>query len=210
MTQYTIEGNIVDTERAAECWPDVMEKHTVGFVSRFTGSTYHRTTLYKSRRGRYYMVHTSKLAHEPGWAEWIGPERAAVFFLRNNFEMPEDLKTAPIKQHYRMMSEVIHRSRQKLENKTALEVSQHLADFFTDFCHYCPVQYRSANLSAKIPKKCLFDALLDHCLVDDKPGVCAKHNYSINQAYKPTDFRHWEVSERMTDDELLDILRRNA
>lgn len=201
MTQYIIEGNTVDTENAVASWADVLDKTETGFVSKYTGSGYHRATLYKSRRGRYYMTHSSTLALEPAWAEWVSPERAAVFFLRNYLELPADLN-----EHYAKIGSLCEKANKKLEDASCLEIAQYLADHVTDFCQHCSVMLESKET----PKKCVFDERLEHCLIEDTAGMCAKHNYSVDNNFKLDDYRHWNVSERMSEEELAELMRANS
>lgn len=201
VTQYIIEGNIVDTNNAVASWADVLDKTETGLVSKYTGSGYHRATLYKSRRGRYYMTHSSTLAREPVWAEWVSPECAAVFLIRNDIELPDDLK-----KHYGKIGSLCEKTNKKLEDASALEIAQHLCDHITDFCYHC----RVFEGTVATPKQCVFDERLEHCLANDTAGVCAKHNYSVNRNFKPEDHRHWNVSERMSEEELAELMRANS
>jgi hypothetical protein len=200
VTQYMIEGNPVDTERSTASWPDVLDKHEAAYVSKYTGSAYHRATLYKSRRGGYYMEHKSALAREPSWAEWVSPERAAEFFLRNKLELPLDLQ-----QYYARIRSVVEKATRKLEDAEPREIAVHLADHVTDFCHHCAVILDSRE----IPSACVFDERLEHCLANDTAGTCAKHKYTVNKSFKPEDYRHWNVAEIITEEELNELMRAN-
>lgn len=203
MTQYIIEGNTVDTDNAVDSWADVLDKTETGYVSKYTGSGYHRATLYKSRRGRYYMTHSSTLAREPAWAEWLSPERAVVFFLRNKLEIPLDLQ-----QYYARIRSVCDSANKKLEDLSAIEIAQHLADFVTDQCKHCPLW--TQLVYSKAPGPCIVDANIIECLSADRPGHFAKHNYSTDKRYDPIDARHWKVAERMSQEEINAIFRSNA
>lgn len=208
--KYIIEGNTVDTANAVASWADVLDKTETGHISKYTGSGYHRVILYKSRRGRYYMTHSSTLVREPAWAEWVSPERAAVFFLRNVIELPAELQQyRKIGSLYRKIESLCEKANKKLEDVSALEIAQHLADHVTDYCHHCSVMIES-KLTGEIPQRCVFDERLEHCLANDTAGVYAKHNYSVNRNFKPEDHRHWNVAERMSVDELNDLMRSNA
>jgi hypothetical protein len=199
-----IEGNPVDTERSIASWRDVLDKIAafdfVSYVSKYTGSGFHRVTLYKSRRGRYYMVHNSALLREPSWAEWVGPERAAIFFLRNGLQVPEDLQ-----RYFARIKSVVEKANRKLEDVSPMEIAQHLSDHVKDFCHQCSVMTENK----KPPARCVFDERLEHCLATDTAGCCAKHNYSVDKSFTREDYRHWKVMDRMTENELADVLRAN-
>ena len=96
----------------------------------------------------------------------------------------------------------------KLEDYTALEIAQHLADFVSDHCKRCSIMI-STDHHMESPTPCMVDAKVEKCLATDEPGCFAKHNYSTDKRYDPMDFRHWNVSERMSIEELNEILRCN-
>lgn len=200
MPKYMIEGSEVDTNNAAASWADVVDKHETAYFSKYTGSAYHRATLYKSRRGRYYMVHKSSLQREPEWAEWLGPERATVFFLRNKLDVPIDLQ-----QFFARIQSVCEKANTTMEDLPPLEIAQHLADWVVDHCKRCTLWSQNKGLQ----EPCVIDGHIEQCLAADKPGCFAKHNYSTDKRYDPMDFRHWNVCDRMTYDELADEMRKN-
>jgi hypothetical protein len=190
MAKYNIEGSEVDTERASESWGDRLNDGSN--VSKYTGSATHRATLYRTRRGRYFLEHRSP--DETAWAEWLSPERAAQFLTCNNYHLTDVLKRYSIRAKYIMPLDEI-------------EIAQHLADWVTDYCKNCPVWLGSEPIPG--PGSCIDDSHIT-CLKRDEPGEYNNHNYSVNKDYKPTDYRHWGVCKRLTEDELAEELRGNA
>jgi len=91
MARYRIESTIVDTENATRSWPEARYHDGNNFISRATGSQWTHQTLYRSRKGRYYVEHTSQWQGSRAHAEWVSPEEAARWLLTNEHEVPPDL-----------------------------------------------------------------------------------------------------------------------
>lgn len=94
MPKYRIENKVVDTETATKSWDEDTTFDGHNNISVPTGSQWNHETLYRSRRGLYYIVHTSQWQGSRPYAEWVSPEQAAVWLLTNGHEVPEDLKKA--------------------------------------------------------------------------------------------------------------------
>lgn len=88
------DGTVVKVANATESWPDKYRWDGSNEISRATGSQWHYETLHRSRRGRYWIEHTSSMQGYMSWAEWISRERAAAWLLLNLYEIPEDLRSA--------------------------------------------------------------------------------------------------------------------
>jgi hypothetical protein len=57
-----------------------------------TGGQWSHQTLYKSRKGRYWIENTSQWQGSTPSAEWISPQEAARWLLQNGHDLPEDLE----------------------------------------------------------------------------------------------------------------------
>lgn len=93
MARYRIEGDgIVDTDKATAYWQESTRWDGRNKISVNTGSQWDHQTLYKSRRGRYYLLHWSQWQGSTPHAEWVSPEEAARWLLLNEEELPADLE----------------------------------------------------------------------------------------------------------------------
>jgi hypothetical protein len=84
---------VVDTESATRTWYETTRQYGMNLISVATGTQTEHETLYRSRKGRYYIVHTSARDVEP-YAEWVSDRHAASWMLTNDYEVPEDLEDA--------------------------------------------------------------------------------------------------------------------
>lgn len=92
MARYQMEdGTVVDTENATAKWCEVCDWDGRNRVGRSSRSQWRDQTLYKSRKGRYYLEHQSRVQGGRDWCEWVSPQRAAAWLLLNEYELPEDL-----------------------------------------------------------------------------------------------------------------------
>lgn len=92
MARYRMEdGTVLDTDRASRAWSETASFDGHNMVSDVTGSQWTHQTLYCSRRGRYYIEHTSQWQGSRSYAEWIGPETAAAWLLACSHDLPDDL-----------------------------------------------------------------------------------------------------------------------
>lgn len=90
--RYDIEGTIVDTTKASNSWDEDTFFNGNNHISRATGSQWTHQTLYRSRKGRYYVEHTSQWQGAHPHAEWISPQEATRWMLMNKHEVPEELQ----------------------------------------------------------------------------------------------------------------------
>ena len=91
MTRYRIDGMIVDTDRATAHWDEDTRFDGSNYISRATGSQWNHEELYRSRRGRYYVVHWSQWQGSTAHAEWVSLEEAARWLLSQDHDLPDDL-----------------------------------------------------------------------------------------------------------------------
>jgi hypothetical protein len=93
MARYRMEdGVVVDTRNATASWQEKEDWDGRNFISRATGSQWEHQTLYRSRKGRYYIEHTSQWQGSRPYAEWVSPQAAAEWLLLMDEEIPEDLR----------------------------------------------------------------------------------------------------------------------
>jgi hypothetical protein len=92
MSRYRMQdGAIVDTERASKSWEESRFHDGRNWISRATGEQWTHQTLYRSRKGRYWIEHMSDWQGSHPSAEWIDAPEAARWLLVNKHELPEDL-----------------------------------------------------------------------------------------------------------------------
>ena len=93
MTRYRMsDGMVVDTANASQTWEEATRWDGRNRISVATGSQWHHQTLYRSRRGRYYLEMTSNYQSETPSAEWIDNKEAVRWLATNDHELPEDLQ----------------------------------------------------------------------------------------------------------------------
>lgn len=77
MAKYQMsDSTMVDTDNSTRDWQDIKDDEA----------------LYRSRRGRYYVVHQAR-GPDP-WAEWLSHEKAAFWILGRGLELPKELQSA--------------------------------------------------------------------------------------------------------------------
>lgn len=95
MTKYRMdEGfSIVNTEKATASWQEGRRWDGSNWISLATGSQFLHQTLYRSRKGRYYLEHTSDWHGSRSSAEWVSAKAAVRWLLANEHEdIPEELQ----------------------------------------------------------------------------------------------------------------------
>lgn len=93
MSKYRMDdGTVIDTSKAQQHWDEDTYWDGNNHISTATGSQWNHQTLYKSRKGRYYIEHTSQWQGSKAHVEWVSPEEATRWLLHNEHDLPEDLK----------------------------------------------------------------------------------------------------------------------
>jgi len=93
MATYRMDdGTVIKTENATARWDEDRVWNGSNHISRATGSQWDHEALYRSRKGRYYIEHTSQWQGKLDYATWIDHRSAAEWLLANDEELPEDLK----------------------------------------------------------------------------------------------------------------------
>src|SRR3990170_2886758 len=93
MSRYRMDdGTVIDTDRAATSWDEDTSWDGNNHISKATGSQWTHQRLYQSRKGRYYIEHTSQWQGSTPRVEWISREQAAQWLYSNGHDLPEDLQ----------------------------------------------------------------------------------------------------------------------
>lgn len=93
MSKYRMQdGTVIDTDQSTARWDEATEWDGSNHISRATGSQWLHQVLYRSRKGRYYTLHTSQWQGSRDHIEWVSNEDAARWLLANNRELPDDLR----------------------------------------------------------------------------------------------------------------------
>jgi len=91
MATYKMEdGTIVKTENATQEWKEDKNWDGNNWISVATGSQWQHERLYRSKKGRYYIEHTSNYQGSREYAEWVSQRAAVVWLLSNDHEIPEE------------------------------------------------------------------------------------------------------------------------
>lgn len=85
------DGTIIDTSKASKHWAEDTFFDGRNHISRATGDQWTHQTLYRSRKGRYYVLHVSQWQGSRDHVEYVSPEEAARWLLANEHALPEDL-----------------------------------------------------------------------------------------------------------------------
>jgi hypothetical protein len=83
---------LVNTKNAIESWNEDTEFDGRNQISKATGSQWEHETLYKSRKGNYYIVHESNWQGTTPEAEMLTRQEAARWLILNNHDLPDDLE----------------------------------------------------------------------------------------------------------------------
>lgn len=95
MRHQMTDGTIVDTDRASATWGEDTYWDGSNMCSLATGSQWAHERLYRSRRGRYYVLCWSQWQGSRERCEWVSEHEAARWLMRNNRDLPDDL--APLR-----------------------------------------------------------------------------------------------------------------
>lgn len=93
--RYRMEdGTVVDTDKAKAKYTSASDWDGRNNINRPTRDQWTDQTLYRSRKSRWYIVHTSCWQGALPYATWISPEEAAAWLALNDHEIPEELNQA--------------------------------------------------------------------------------------------------------------------
>jgi hypothetical protein len=85
------DGTVLDTKNATNHWNEARWFDGHNHISTPTGSQWDHETLYRSRKGRYYILHSSQWQGKSDYCTWIDHRPAAGWLLANDHDLPEDL-----------------------------------------------------------------------------------------------------------------------
>jgi hypothetical protein len=92
MSTYRMDdGTVVRTENATAHWDEATRWNGSNHISVATGTQWDHESLYRSRRGRYWILHSSQWQGKLDYATWIDHRPAAEWLLANGHALPEDL-----------------------------------------------------------------------------------------------------------------------
>jgi hypothetical protein len=94
MATYRMEDVVVDTDNATNHWKEQRDHDGSNLLGRSSESQWSYQHLYRSRKGRYYIVHKSADTRMREYAEWVSPEEAARWLLLNDYEPLDELQKA--------------------------------------------------------------------------------------------------------------------
>ena len=93
MSKYRMSDNtVVDTNNATTSWDEDTNWNGSNNIGVSSGSQWLADALYRSRKGRYYLVTNSYIDGRPDSAEWLSNEEATRWLLANEHKVPDDLK----------------------------------------------------------------------------------------------------------------------
>lgn len=92
MSRFQMDGGtVVDTDKASQTWQEQTRWDGRNQISVNTGSQWNHEQLYRSRKGRYYIVRWSDWQGSTPHAEWVSNHEATRWLLLNEEELPEEL-----------------------------------------------------------------------------------------------------------------------
>ena len=85
------DGTVVDTGKATRHYAGERDFDGSNWIQRSTKDQWQYQDLYRSRKGRYYLIHSSAWQGSQPRAEWVSKESAAAWLTLNDHEIPEEL-----------------------------------------------------------------------------------------------------------------------
>ena len=93
MSTYRMEdGTVVKTENATNSWEEDTDWDGNNHIGRSSCSQWNHQELHRSKKGRYYIEHTSNYQGSMPHAEWVSPQEATRWLIHNDEDLPDDLK----------------------------------------------------------------------------------------------------------------------
>jgi len=84
MSTYRMDdGTVVKTENRSAMWGEATRWNGNNHISVATGSQWNHQTLYRSRKGRYYIEHESQWQGSTPHAEWVSNHEATRWLIAN-------------------------------------------------------------------------------------------------------------------------------
>lgn len=85
------DGSVVSADNACDQWEEGTFWDGNNNISKATGSQWIHQTLYKSRKGRFWLLHSSQWEGSRDRAEWLDEHEAVRWLLLNDHKVPEDV-----------------------------------------------------------------------------------------------------------------------
>lgn len=93
MSTYRMDdGTVVKTENATQFWKEGKNWDGNNWISVATGSQWDHETLYRSRKGRYWLERTSQYQGSGPYAGWVDNRSAVEWLLTNGYDLPAELE----------------------------------------------------------------------------------------------------------------------
>lgn len=91
MARYQMEdGTVIDTKNAIAHWDEDTRWDGHNHISVATGSQWSHQTLYRSKKGRFYLECASQWQGSAPHAEWVSPQEACRWLLANGHDPKDD------------------------------------------------------------------------------------------------------------------------
>jgi hypothetical protein len=88
---FGLKTTIVDTDQSIQQWKESITWNGNNMVSKATGSQWDHETMYRSKRGRYYIERTTQWQGRPNYAYWLSEQEACAWLIINEHLVPDDL-----------------------------------------------------------------------------------------------------------------------
>lgn len=85
------DGAVVSADNASAQWYEATEWDGQNHIGKSTGSQWEHQTLFRSRKGRFWLLHNSQWQGSRPHAEWLDEHEAVRWLLVNDHEVPEDV-----------------------------------------------------------------------------------------------------------------------
>lgn len=95
MARYIVDGKVLDTSRAKKSFEEKICWNGSNYISKATNDQWIHEKLYKSARGKWYIVTTSQWQGSTPSASIITEEDAARWLLQNEYavsDIPAELQ----------------------------------------------------------------------------------------------------------------------
>jgi hypothetical protein len=86
------DNTVVKTENATRYWREARDWNGSNHIGRSSRSQWHDQTLYRSRKGRYYVEFCTRVEGEMDRVDWVSNREATRWLILNECELPDDLK----------------------------------------------------------------------------------------------------------------------
>ena len=93
MARYkTDDGEILNTDLAAQSWTEATKSNGSNMISCATGSQWVHQTLYKSSKGGYWIETESQWQNSVPSGQTITNKEATIWLAMNDYDIPNELE----------------------------------------------------------------------------------------------------------------------